>query len=58
MINDGYEMFPKISINPKKDMEIDKFISNLVESSKDYIDDFETYKQSLPVYDQNIYDET
>ncbi len=57
MINDGYEMFPKISINPKKDMEIDKFISNLVESSKDYIDDFETYKQSLPVYDQNIYDE-
>ncbi len=58
MINDGYEMFPKISINPKKDMEIDKFINNLIESSKNYINDFETYKMSLPVYDQNIYDET
>lgn len=58
MINDGNEMFPKISINPKKDMEIDKFINNLIESSKNYINDFETYKMSLPVYDQNIYDET
>ena len=58
MINDGHEMFPKISINPKKDMEIDKFINNLIESSKNYINDFETYKMSLPVYDQNIYDET
>lgn len=57
MINDGYEIFPKISINPKKDMEIEKFINNLIDSSKDYINDFETYKMSLPIYNHNIYEE-
>lgn len=56
MMNAGYEKYEKISINPKKDLEIDKITNNLLSIAKDYLFDFETYKMSLPMYDKNIYD--